>query len=109
MVLQSILIRDVKTCLQDLETALEAIDGTDVSLTDFTVSTSTASGGGTLAYNNAGVFTYAPADLAPYATSTSVTTEIANVVGANLDLSSKTTDDLAEGSNLYYTDAQSRC
>ena len=37
--------QDVKTCLQDLETALEAIDGTDVSLTDFTVSTSAASGG----------------------------------------------------------------
>ena len=98
--------QDVKTCLQDLETALEAIDGTDVSLTDFTVSTSTASGGGTLAYNNAGVFTFAPADLAPYATSTSVTTEIANVVGANLDLSSKNTGDLVEGTNLYYTDAR---
>lgn len=55
--------------------------------TDLSVSTGTASGGGTLSYS-AGVFTFAPADLSSYI----------------VDLSSFTTTDLTEGTNLYYTD-----
>lgn len=55
--------------------------------TDLSVSTGAASGGGTLSYS-AGVFTFAPADLSSYIT----------------DLSSFTTTDLTEGTNLYYTD-----
>ena len=55
--------------------------------TDLSVSTGAASGGGSLSYA-AGVFTFAPADLA------SVT----------FDISDFTTTDLAEGTNLYYTD-----
>lgn len=54
--------------------------------TDLSVSTGAASGGGTLSYA-AGVFTFAPADLSSYIT----------------DLSSFTTTDLTEGTNLYYT------
>ena len=54
---------------------------------DLSVSTGAASGGGTLAYTS-GVFTFAPADLTSYIT----------------DLSSFTTADLTEGTNLYYTD-----
>ena len=54
--------------------------------TDLSVSTGAASGGGTLSYS-AGVFTFAPADLSSYV----------------VDLSSFTTTDLAEGTNLYYT------
>lgn len=54
---------------------------------DLSVSTGAASGGGTLSYS-AGVFTFAPADLSSYIT----------------DLSSFTTTDLTEGTNLYYTD-----
>lgn len=55
--------------------------------TDLSVSTGAASGGGTLSYS-AGVFTFAPADLSSYI----------------VDLSSFTTTDLTEGTNLYYTD-----
>lgn len=55
--------------------------------TDLSVSTGAASGGGSLSYS-AGVFTFAPADLSSYIT----------------DLSSFTTTNLTEGTNLYYTD-----
>lgn len=58
-----------------------------IEIGDLSVSTGAASGGGTLAYAS-GVFTFAPADLASYIT----------------DLSSFTTTDLTEGTNLYYTD-----
>ena len=66
--------QSVKQALQQLETALEAVDG--ASLTDFSVVTGAASGGGTLAYNDAGAFTFAPADLTSYATTASVTSAI---------------------------------
>ena len=58
-----------------------------VTLTlDPTITTGTASGGGALAYNNAtGVFTFTPADTS---------------------LATKSTTDLVEGTNLYYTDAR---
>jgi hypothetical protein len=48
-------------------------DGADgVQLTDFSVSTASASGGGSLAYNNStGVYTFTPPDLSPYLTSES--------------------------------------
>ena len=36
--------------------------GSNVTLTDFTVTTATPSGNGSLTYNNAGVFTFTPAD-----------------------------------------------
>jgi hypothetical protein len=55
--------------------------------TDLSVSTGAASGGGSLSYS-AGVFSFAPADLSSYIT----------------DLSSFTTTNLTEGTNLYYTD-----
>jgi hypothetical protein len=48
-----------------------------MDLTALSVSTITASGGGTLAYdNNTGIFTYAPADLSSLASTTYVTTQI---------------------------------
>ena len=132
----------------------------DVADLPLSVSTTTASGGGTLAYS-AGVFTFAPADLSSYATQTYVNTAVANLVdsapaaldtlnelaaalgddanfsttvtnsiatkwtqdntkisnwdtayswgdhssvGYITDLTSFTTTDLTEGTNLYYTD-----
>jgi len=62
------------------------LDDDKLEATDLSVSTGAASGGGTLSYS-AGVFTFAPADLSSYIT----------------DLSAFTTTDLAEGTNLYYT------
>ena len=51
--------------------------GGTMDLTALSVSTVAASGGGTLAYdNNTGVFTYAPANLSGYATTTYVTNQI---------------------------------
>ena len=48
-----------------------------MDLTALSVSTVSASGGGTLAYdNNTGIFTYAPADLSNLASTTYVTTQI---------------------------------
>ena len=143
-----------------IELRLTAALLNDVADLPLSVSTTTASGGGTLAYS-AGVFTFAPADLSSYATQTYVNTAVANLVdsatatldtlnelaaalgddanfsttvtnsiatkwtqdntkisnwdtayswgdhssvGYITDLSSFTTTDLAEGTNLYYTD-----
>ena len=62
-------------------------------------STATASGGGALAYNSTtGVFTYTPPDLSNFSTYT--TTDF------NTDFATKTTSNLTEGTNLYYTDAR---
>ncbi len=48
-----------------------ADDSGGIALTDLSVTTAAASGGGTLSYNNgSGVFTFAPADLTSYLTST---------------------------------------
>jgi trimeric autotransporter adhesin len=142
-----------------IELRLTAALLNDVADLPLSVSTTTASGGGTLAYS-AGVFTFAPADLSSYATQTYVNTAVANLVdsapatldtlnelaaalgddanfsttvtnsiatkwtqdntkisnwdtayswgdhssvGYIIDLSSFTTTDLAEGTNLYYT------
>ena len=142
-----------------IELRLTAALLNDVADLPLSVSTTTASGGGTLAYS-AGVFTFAPADLSSYATQTYVNTAVANLVdsapatldtlnelaaalgddanfsttvtnsiatkwtqdntkisnwdtayswgdhssvGYITDLSSFTTTDLAEGTNLYYT------
>ena len=96
--------QSVKQCLQDVETAIENIDG--LALTDLSVGANgAATPGGSLAYNNTnGVFTYSPPDLSTYATTASVNTSIGNVTGANLDLSQKNTDALQEGTtNLYFT------
>ena len=50
-------------------------------LTDFSITTASASGVGALAYNNAtGVFTYTPASLLDYATNTDVSTAIDNLI-----------------------------
>jgi len=51
----------------------DGADGADgVQLTDFSVSTASASGGGSLAYNNStGVYTFTPPDLSSYLTSES--------------------------------------
>lgn len=144
----------------EVELRLTAALLNDVADLPLSVSTTTASGGGTLAYS-AGVFTFAPADLSSYATqayvdtavadlvdsapaaldtlnelaaalgddanfSTTVTNSIAtkwtqdntkisnwdtayswgdhSSVGYITDLSSFTTTDLTEGTNLYYTD-----
>ena len=99
--------QNVKGAIQQLETAVENIDG--LQLTDLSVGpngAATATGG--LTYNNvSGVFTYSPIDLSLYSTIANVNTSIASVTGTNLDLSSKTTDSLTEGSNnLYYTEAR---
>ena len=55
-------------------------------------------------------FTGATATNVPSAESTKayVDTAVTGVVGGSLDLSSKDTGDLSEGSNLYYTDARAR-
>ena len=97
----------VKAALQEVETAIENIDG--LQLTDLSVGANgAATPTGGLSYNNGtGVFTYSPPDLSTYATTASVNTSIGNVTGANLDLSGKNTDSLVEGSsNLYYTEAR---
>ena len=72
------------------------------------VTSATASGDGSLAYNNStGVFTHTPADVP---TSTSELTEGTNLyyTDARFDtrLGTKTTTNLTEGTNLYYTDAR---
>ena len=59
-----------------------------IALTDLSITSSTASGGGALVYNNStGVFDYTPADIS---------------------LATKTTTNLAEGTNLYFTTARAR-
>jgi hypothetical protein len=70
--------------------------GSGIALTDLSVSTQSASGNGSLAYNNStGVFTFTPA-----ATFTSFNSDF------DTRLASKDTGDLSEGSNLYYTNAR---
>lgn len=97
--------QNVKQCIQQLETAIESVDGLEFS--DFSVVNGGPSGTGSLSYDNNGQFTYNSPDLTLYATTASVNTSIGNVTGANLDLSQKDTDSLQEGStNLYYTDAR---
>ena len=69
-------------------------DGADgVQLTDFSVTTGSASGGGTLSYNNGtGVTTFAPADLSSYLTSetfTSVVQDTTPQLGGDLDINGK--------------------
>ena len=68
-------------------------DGGGAALTDFSVTTGSASGGGTLAYNNGtGVTTFAPADLSSYLTSetfTSVAQDTTPQLGGDLDLNGK--------------------
>jgi hypothetical protein len=66
---------------------------TSIDLTDLTVNTATASGNGSLVYNNStGVFTFTPADvsgfLGGYATTSSVTTVQNNVTTVANDLAS---------------------
>jgi hypothetical protein len=69
-------------------------DGADgVQLTDFSVTTGSASGGGTLSYNNStGVTSFAPADLSSYLTSetfTSVAQDTTPQLGGDLDINGK--------------------
>ena len=87
-------------------------DGSGLSnvggLDSFSVTTNTASGNGSLSYSNiTGVFTFTPADTS---LATKTTTDLAE--GTNLyytdsrfdtRLATKTTTDLTEGTNLYYT------
>ena len=65
-----------------------------IELTNLSVTTGSASGGGSLAYaNGSGVFTFVPPDLSSYLT----------------NLSGQDTDDLSEGStNVYFTSARAR-
>ena len=59
-------------------------DDSVIDLTDFSVTTTSANGGGALSYNNNGVFAFAPADLSAYATQTYVDNAVANA-GGNAD------------------------
>ena len=63
--------------------------GSGVSLTDFSVTTTSASGAGALSYNNAGRFTFAPADLSGFLTRAVVPSQYissASVVAHQADL-----------------------
>ena len=58
-----------------------ADDSGGIALTDLSVTTGSASGGGTLSYNNStGAFTFAPADLSSYLTSISLNTLSAGTI-----------------------------
>ena len=65
------------------------VNGTDaggIALTDLSVTTGSASGGGTLTYNNGtGVFSFAPADLSSYLTSISLDSLSAGVLDTSAD------------------------
>lgn len=50
---------------------------------DISVTTGTASGGGSLSYNNAGGFTFKPADLSSYATESYVNTAVSDLVDSS--------------------------
>lgn len=54
-------------------------DDSIIDLTDFDVTTASASGNGALSYNNNGTFTFTPADLSQYATESFVTNAINNL------------------------------
>ena len=76
---------------------LTSSGGSGISLTDISVSTATASGGGSLGYNNStGVFTFTPPDLSSYLTSYTETNDLstavtwANVPNTNITQSSVT-------------------
>ena len=90
-----------------------------ISLSNLSVTTGSASGNGGLTYSNTtGVFNFTPADVP--ATTDNLTEGSTNLyytdaradarvnlqTGTNLDLSSKSTTDLAEGTNLYWTTAR---
>ena len=93
-----------------------------VGLTGLSTSTGTPSGGGSLSYNNAtGVFTFSPSIPGIAFSDISTTTASASGNGAlsynnstgaftftpaDTSLATKSTTDLAEGTNLYYTDAR---
>ena len=84
-----------------------ATDAGGIALTDLSTTTGSASGAGTLAYNNGtGVFTFQPADLSSYLTSIAANsindTHIDWGGGAN----QVSTADIPEATNLYYTDAR---
>ena len=85
---------------------VDAAIGGKIAYTDLSVTQNAASGGGTLTYNDAGQFSYTPADLSAFETGGGTDSKIAAVTGANLDLSGVDTGDLSEGTNLYYTDAR---
>ena len=62
-----------------------------IALTDLSVTQNTASGNGTLAYNNtSGVFTYTPPDLTSYLTSETTTTLTADSVNQRLVFTNET-------------------
>jgi hypothetical protein len=57
--------------------------GSGIALTNLSVTTNTASGGGSLSYDNTtGIFRFRPANLTGYATTTYVTTQITNQINA---------------------------
>ena len=59
-------------------------DNSGIALTDLSVTTGSASGAGTLSYNNgSGVFTFQPADLSSYLTSTGVLSSHTDVNNAS--------------------------
>ena len=63
---------------------VNAADAGGIALTDLSVTTGSASGAGTLAYNNGtGVFTFQPADLSSYLTSTGVLSSHTDVNNAS--------------------------
>ena len=95
-----------------------------ITLTDLSATNGTASGGGSLAYDSAtGVFTYSPSIPGIALTDLSITSSTANSGGAlvynnstgvfdytpaDISLATKTTSNLAEGTNLYFTQARAR-
>ena len=63
---------------------VNAADAGGIALTDLSVTTGSASGAGTLSYNNgSGVFTFQPADLSSYLTSTGVLSSHTDVNNAS--------------------------
>lgn len=82
----------------------------NVALTDFSVTTATASGNGSLAYNNAGVFTFTPANI--QATTQSLSwnagsSELSISSGNTVDLSVLAAQDLTISGNVISLTGQS--
>ena len=95
----------------DLTSLLASGGGnSNVSLTDFSVSSGTPSGNGSLSYNNAGVFTFTPANIQATTQSLSWnagTSELSISSGNTVDLSVLAAQDLTISGNVISLTGQS--
>ena len=84
-----------------------ATDAGGIALTALSVTTGSASGTGTLAYNNStGVFTFQPADLSSYLTSIAANSINDTHIDWGTNANQVNTADVPELTNLYFTNAR---